>query len=364
MMGSTFTFVSIIITISLNENLGYSAALGALVIGGLIEGFLGPYLVKLLHRFLTPIVTGTVVLAIGISILGYGVNYSAGGSAADYGSGINWLIAIFVLVIAIALNVFCKGFVSSAAVFIAMVAGFILAAILGIVDFSQIGQAGWVSFPQPLHWGLSFKMEAIIPVLILYLVSMLEFVGDTTGTCYNAAGRTPTETELARGIRCDGLGSAFSAIFNAAPNVSFSQNVGLIAITGVKSRYVVGIGGIILLCMSFFPKLAMLLTIMPQSVLGGACIMMFGMIAVSGIQVITKEVKITPRNALILAVALGVGMGNYMDTTALANAPSIVSTLLTGIPGTALTALILNIILPGRDSVGDESTVKEPGESV
>ena len=201
--------------------------------------------------------------------------------------------------------------------------------------------------PRPLAFGISFQLDAILPILILYFASMMEFVGCTTGVAFAVENRLPTDRELRRGNICDGLGSSFSALFNCAPNVSFSQNVGLISLTGVKSRFVVVYAGIILTVMAFAPKIAAIFTLIPYPVLGGACIMMFGMIVVSGIQVITSE-KLHTRDTVVLAVSLGVGMGCYFDSSALAQLPSLVQTLLTGVAGTALIAILLNLLLPKK----------------
>ena len=351
MMGSTFTFLSISISIGANPALGLSALFGAFLIGGIIEAFLGQYIIRHLKKYLTPIVTGSVVLAIGLSLLGIGLNYAAGGDsyAADYGSLANLGVAAFTFLVAVGFSAFGKGFLKNAAVFIAMVAGFLLAWIAGMIDFSSIGAASWVSIPIPLKFGISFKLEAILPIAFLYIVSMLEFIGDTTGVTYNCEARTPTPREMTGGILCDGLGSSFAALFNAMPNVSFSQNVGLIAITGVKSRFIVGIGGIILLITSFFPKATQIFTLIPKPVLGGACIVMFGMIVISGMKVIASQ-RLTARNSLILACSIGVGMGIYFQPDAVVKLPFIVTTLLSGVAGTALVALLLNIILPSKST--------------
>lgn len=346
MMGSTFTFLGLGIAIGGNPNLGYAALLGAFLIGGVIEAFLGHFIIKVTKKFLTPIVTGSVVMAIGLSLFGVGIDYAAGEMGnPNYGSGTLLAVAAITLIIAVALCTFGKGFLQSASVFIALVIGFALAAVLNLVDLSPVHEMPWLALPQPFRWGVSFKIEAILPVLFLYFVSMIEFVGDTTGVAYNSAGRAPTMKEFQGGIMCDGLGSSLAAIFGAPPNVSFSQNVGLIALTGVKSRFVVAFGGAFIAVLSFSPKIAQLFTVIPKPVLGGVCIAMFGMIFVSGLKVIVMQ-KLTQRNSVIVATALCVGMGVHFVPEAVAFLPSIVQTLLSGVAGTALIALLLNIIIP------------------
>lgn len=361
MMGSSFTFLGASISIGMDPDLGLSALFGAFLIGGVLEAVVGPVLIKLFKRYFTPIVTGSVVLAIGLSLLGIGLQYAAGGDgAADYGSLMNLGIAFFTLIVAVLLNHFGKGFLKAASIFIAMIIGFALAVLLGFVDFSSVGEAAWFAVPTPFKFGITFKAGAIVPVLFLFLVSMLEFIGDTTGVAINAADRPATNTELTSGIICDGLGSSFSAVFNCTPNVSFSQNTGLIGLTGVKSRYVVTFGGIILAVLSFVPKISQVIALMPSAVLGGVSIIMFGMIAISGLKVILLQ-KLTGRNSLIISVALGVGMGINMQPDAVAALPSILQTLLSGVAGTALIALLLNIILPNKpeDALAAEQSKDE-----
>ena len=363
MMGSSFAFLGVSIAIAGDPALGMGALFGAVIVGGVTEALLGSVLLRAFKRFFTPIVTGSVVMAIGLSLLGTGVDYCAGGAgAANYGGLQNLGVALFTLVVALVLNQLGKGFIKAASIFIALIAGFALAWALGMVDLTPVLEAGWFAVPIPLKWGVSFKLSAIIPMLFIYLVSLLEFVGDTTGVAINAANRMPTNRELRSGVLCDGLGSAFSGLFNCTPNVSFSQNVGLIGITGVKSRFIVVIGGIILFLLSFIPKFGMIFALIPSSVLGGTMIAMFGMIVVSGMKVVTMQ-KLTQRNTMILAIALGLGMGINSQVAAVARLPSIVQTLLTGVAGTGLIALLLNIILPAKEkdfySMEEEPAAKE-----
>ena len=347
-MAGTFTFVGAGCAISTNPDLGYGAFIGACIIGGLLQAVLGQWIIQKCRHLLTPVVTGAVVLAIGVSLLSYGINYAAGSTgSADFGSVKNLAVAGFVLVLGILLSTVGRGFVRSCSVFIAMIVGYLLSACLGMVDFAQLRNYAWFALPRPLAFGISFQLDAILPILILYFASMMEFVGCTTGVAFAVENRLPTDRELRRGNICDGLGSSFSALFNCAPNFSFSQNVGLISLTGVKSRFVVVYAGIILTVMAFVPKIAAIFTLIPYPVLGGACIMMFGMIVVSGIQVITSE-KLHTRDTVVLAVSLGVGMGCYFDSSALAQLPSLVQTLLTGVAGTALIAILLNLLLPKK----------------
>jgi xanthine permease len=346
-MGLSFTFVSAGIAIA--TMYGLSALFGSILVCGLIEAFFGYAIIKRFQKYFPPVVTGTVVLVIGLALLGTGITEAAGGfGAANFGSLSNYALAAFTLVLVIVFQQFGKGMVRAASVLIALIIGYIISAVLGMVDFSQVADAAWIAFPQPLRYGISFNPAAIGIMFILFMVSMMEFIGDATGTVMNAEGREPTQKELLGGILCDGLGSSFSALFNSLPNVSFSQNVGLIGLTGVGSRYIVGIGGIILTLLAFFPKLGVLIALVPKPVLGGACIAMFGMIASSGIKVISLQ-ALSNRNLLIIAVSLAIGMGFAAAPDALANYPFYIGAAISGIPGAGITAFVLNLLLPNEE---------------
>lgn len=345
-MGSSFIFLGTSIAIAGNPALGLGALFGAIMIGGLLEALFGYWILKTLRKAFTPIVTGTVVLAIGLSLLGVAIDYAAGGvGAPDYGSALNLGIATFTLLVVIILNQFGSPRIKAASVILGLIFGFIVAIPLGLVDLTSVRSASWFAFPRPFNWGISFKMEAIVPMAFLYLVSMVEFVGDITGVSINAVDRTPTEREFTGGILADGLGSAFSGMFNCTPNVSYSQNVGLIPLTGIKSRFVVVYGGILMTALAFIPKVSSLVVAIPAPVLGGVLISMFGLIVVSGIKVIVTQ-HLTQRNMLVIGIALGVGMGLNGKMEAIAILPSIVQNLLSGVGGTGLIALLLNIVLP------------------
>lgn len=345
-LGTTFTFISPCIAISLAY--GLPAFIGASLIGGIAVAILGAISINAIKKLFPPMVMGCVILVIGVSLLYTAVDYMAGGSGTtDYGSWKNYIVAIITIAAAIVFNIFGKGFVKGASVLLAMVIGTIAALAFGMVDFSSVGSTTWFGLPKPFHFGIAFNLPAIIVVLLIYLVNTVEFLGDTSNCSLAAQGRVANEEELTRGILCDGLSSAVAAVFNTIPVVSFSGNIGLITLTGVKSRFVVGVAGIVITILSFFPKLAMVCSLIPAPVIGGATLIVFGIIAYSGIDILRRE-KVGDRDMLIVAVALAVGIGfNYCDA-ALANTPYYVSTLIKGIPGTAFTAIILNLILPKK----------------
>ncbi|MTI48264.1 uracil-xanthine permease family protein [Sporosalibacterium faouarense] len=344
-MGTSFGFLPTCIAIG--NSFGLAGILGAQLIGGFFCGFLGLFL-KPLRKFFPSLVTGTVVLTIGLSLLPTGITYMAGGSgAADFGSPSNWSIALIVLVTVVFFKQFTKGFTSLASILIGLIVGYLVAIPLGKVDFSAITQAGWFAIPRPLHFGLAFHWEAIVAMLIMYVVTTVETVGDISGIAMGGANREATDRELSGGIISNGLGSSFAALFNALPNTSYSQNVGLVSFTGIMSRFVVATGAIFLLIAGLFPKLGAIVVTVPQSVLGGATVVMFSQIALTGINLITKE-KLTTRNKIIvgLALALGLGLGQVPD--ALAYLPDSIQLIFggSGIVIACIVALLLNIILP------------------
>ncbi|MDW7673977.1 MAG: nucleobase:cation symporter-2 family protein [Bacillota bacterium] len=347
--GTSFGFVPT--SIAIGTQFGLSGILGAAFIGGLFQAVLGFFL-KPLRKFFPPIVTGTVLLTIGLSLLPTGINYAAGGvGAADFGSLSNLALAGIVLAIIVFFNQFFKGFLSMAAILIGIVVGYIIAIPMGKVDFSSVGNAAWFAFPTPLQYGLTFHWAAITAMLIMFIVTTVETVGDISGITVGGAGREATDKELSGGIIADGLGSSFAAIFNALPNTSYSQNVGIVSFTGIMSRYVVTIGAFFLIAAALFPKLGAIIAVMPQSVLGGAAIIMFAMIATSGITLISKD-ELNRRNLLIVAVALGLGLGLGSVPDALKYFPEEIRLIFagSGIVVACLVSLLLNVILPKEEA--------------
>ncbi len=346
--------------------LAYGAMMGASIIGGLFEGVLGLFL-KPLRKFFPAVVTGTVVLSIGLSLISVGVNsFGGGASAKDFGSVENLLIGLAVLCIILAIKHFAKGIAGSSAILIGIICGYIICGIMGVVlpttgidadgvqytkawvlNFDKVRDAGWFAFPTILPVKPVFDVRAIIPVLIMFIVTAVETVGDISGVMVGGLGREATDDELSGGVMCDGLGSSLAAVFGVLPNTSFSQNVGLVTMTKVVNRMALSFGAVFLILCGLFPKLAALISIMPQSVLGGAAVMMFSSIVISGIQLITKE-PLDGRNITIVSVALGLGYGLGANSTILAHLPQVFQLICgeSGIVPAAFVAIILNIILP------------------
>ena len=333
--------------LSIGARYGLSGILGASLIGGLFEVVLGLFL-KPLKKYFPPLVTGTVVMAIGLSLIPIGVKYFGGGiGAKDFGSPSNLILGLIVLVTILAFKQFTKGFSSMSAILIGIVVGYIIAIPMGKVNFDAVASAGWFSVPVPFKFALTFHWEAIFAMLMMYIVTAVETVGDISGITMGGLKREATDKELSGGVIADGLGSSFAALFGVLPNTSFSQNVGLVAITGVVNRFAIATGAIFLILAGFFPKLGAIVSIMPPSVLGGAAILMFAMIAISGINLITHE-PLTGRNGIIVAVALGLGFGLGSVPEVLQVMPEWAKLLFgeSGIVVASMVALILNIIFP------------------
>ena len=349
----------------------YGAIMGASVLGGLFESVLG-FLIKPLRKFFPAVVTGTVVLSIGLSLIGVGVNsFGGGNNANDFGSVENLLLGFLVLVVIIILKHGTTGMTSASSILIGIIVGYIAAAIMGavlphtavnaegveytkawVLNWDKVAQAEWIALPSLLPVKLRFDLRAIIPVLIMFVVTAVETVGDISGVMEGGMGREATDSELSGGVVCDGVGSSFAALFGVLPNTSFSQNVGLVTMTKIVNRGALAIGALFLILCGLFPKLAALISIMPQSVLGGAAVMMFSSIVISGIQLITKE-TLTMRNITIVSVALGLGYGIGANSGILSQLPQALQLVFggSGIVPAAIIAIVLNIALPKEKEV-------------
>ena len=347
----------------------YGAIMGASIIGGLFEGVLGAF-IKPLRKFFSSVVTGTVVLSIGLSLISVGVNSFGGGSSAkDFGSAENLLLALFVLIVILMVKHWTKGLASNSAILIGIIAGYAAAVIMGlllpnsgitadgaeytkawVLNWNKVAEASWISIPEFLPVRPVFDIRAIAPIIIMFIVTAVETVGDISGVIEGGMDREATDKELSGGVICDGIGSSFAALFGILPNTSFSQNVGLVTMTKIVNRTALASGAVFLILCGLIPKLGAIISIMPQAVLGGAAVMMFSSIVVSGIQLITKE-HMTPRNLTIVSVALGVGYGMGANTAILAQTPQAVQLIFggSGIVPAALVAILLNLLLPKDD---------------
>lgn len=346
-MGTSFGFVPVLIPIAVG--MGLPAALGAALCGGIAMALVGLFLP--IFRFLfPPVVTGTFVVMLGVLLMPVGLAYWGGGfGAADFGATHNLLLGALVLVVTLGLHQFGRGIWSETAPLIGLVAGYAAASAFGYISFDRIGDASWLSLPVPMYIGLEFHLAAIIPVVLLAIVTCAESIGDIVGTTAGGLDREPTAKELSGGVMADGLASVFAAIFNAFPQISFSQNVGMVALTGVVSRYVVAIGGLFLLLAGLVPKLGAIISSIPNAVLGGAVVIMFGMIASAGIKMLS-HIEFNKRNMVIIGVALSMAIGLPAQEGLYAGFSDNVKAIIESglIPG-AIAAIVLNLILPQRD---------------
>lgn len=326
---------------------GYSAIMGASLVGALVEVVLG-FFIKPLRKLFPPIVTSLVVISIGLSLLPVGVKYFAGGAgAADFGAPKHLLVGTVVILVIIILQNFTKGFIKTSAILIGIIIGYVLSIFMGMVDFTAVKEAAWISMPRPFVMGFEFRIDAIISMAIMYIATTVETIGDISAIAMGGLGREATDKELSGGVVADGVSSFIAAIFGIAPNTSFSQNVGLIAVTKVVNKFVIMTGAVFLIISGFLPKLSAVLSVMPQSVLGGAAVIMFAMIFVSGLQSLLRE-KLDGRNGLIVALAIGIGVGVGNVPEALSQLPTWVGNIFAqnGIIMTFVIATVLNLVLP------------------
>ena len=349
MQGTSFAFVGVLAGIAATQGLG--VALTSCIIGGLIHFALGSVIANIRYLF-PPLVTGLVILAIGLYLVPVGIKYAAGGAAdfqmaaESFGSLMHWTVALTVIVVALVFKFMTKGMLSNAAILFGLIAGYLVAFMFGMVNFSSVGKASWVTSLQTLPYGFEFNLGAVIGVTLVSIVSAVETVGDTSATAKAGAGREATDEEISGATYADGLGTAVAGVFGGLPNTSFSQNVGIVGMTGIMSRHVVTIAGAIMVLCGLIPKIGAIIASMPLPVLGGGVIVMFGMVASAGLNVLS-EVKMSRRNMIIIALSLSIGLGFNLVPSAVQYLPGIWKTLATSaVAPTAFLAIILNQILP------------------
>lgn len=349
-MGISFTFLSL--AISLAGAYGMGTLIGAVIIGGLVEGFLGLF-VKYWIKLIPHVVSATVVTAIGFSLLPIGANSFAGGvGAADFGSLNNWIVGSVTLLACLLCQVFAKGFLRSLSVLVGLVVGYVLACCLGMVDFSGIVGQSIIALPRLLPFTPEFNIGAILSVVAVYLVSATETIGDTSALCNSALHRDPETKEMGSAICCDGFVSSVSGIFGCTPITSFSQNVGLAAISGVVNRFTIAVGAVVMILGGVFPVVGYALTTIPQAVLGGCTIMMFGSILFAGFGMMSRA-GFSQRNMVIVSMSLSIGLGFTQATGMFAIFPEIIRTVFAEncVAVVFLLAVILNLVLPKKDLV-------------
>lgn len=344
-MGISFTFLSLAIGIAASQGMG--SLIGAVIVGGLVEGVLGLFAVYWL-KLIPHVVAATVVTAIGFSLLPIGANSFAGGQGApDFGSTYNWIVGSVTLLSCLLCQVFARGFFRSLSVLVGLIVGYILALCMGMVDFAGITECSVFSLPKLLPFKPEFNLGAILSVVAIYLVSATETIGDTSALCNGALKRNPHKKEMGNAICCDGFVSSISGLFGCTPITSFSQNVGLSAMSGVVNRFTIATGAVVMILGGIFPAVGYVLTTIPQVVLGGCAIMMFGSILYAGFGMMARS-GFSQRNMVIVSLSLSVGLG-FTQASGMFNIfPEIVRTVFADncVAVVFLLAVILNLILP------------------
>ena len=344
-MGISFTFLSLAIGIAASQGMG--SLIGAVIVGGLVEGVLGLFAVYWL-KLIPHVVAATVVTAIGFSLLPIGANSFAGGQGApDFGSTYNWIVGSVTLLSCLLCQVFARGFFRSLSVLVGLIVGYILALCMGMVDFAGITECSVFSLPKLLPFKPEFNLGAILSVVAIYLVSATETIGDTSALCNGALKRNPHKKEMGNAICCDGFVSSISGLFGCTPITSFSQNVGLSAMSGVVNRFTIATGAVVMILGGIFPAVGYVLTTIPQAVLGGCAIMMFGSILYAGFGMMARS-GFSRRNMVIVSLSLSVGLGFTQASGMFSIFPEIVRTVFADncVAVVFLLAVILNLILP------------------
>lgn len=338
---------------------------GAMIVGGIVAAVVGVF-VKKIRRFFPPIITGTVVFTIGLSLYPTAINYMAGGagntyevvvlrkgltSALVHGSWQNWAVAAFTLIVVMVMSNKGKGICKLAAILLGMIAGYIVAAVFGMVDLSEVRDAAWFSLPRFMHFGIKFEFSACIALALLFAINAIQAIGDLTATTVGGLNREPTDQELQGGIVTYGLTNVLSAFFGSLPTATYSQNVGIVTTNKVINRVVFALAGGFLLLAGLIPKFSAILTTIPQCVLGGATITVFSTIAMTGMKLIASE-TISPRNTTIVGLSAALGVGISQSSSALSQFPESITIIFGKTPVVIATimAVLLNLILPQENT--------------
>ena len=359
-IGVSFAYVPTMTAIAAQAQ-DVNTIFGAMIVGGIVAIIVG-LTIKQIRKVFPPLVIGTVIFAIGLSLYKTAINYMAGNSANTYeviveqrgqtaalvyGSWQNWLVSLVTLAIVIGLNHYGKGLFKLASILIGLVCGYVLALCFGMVDFSSIGEAGVCQLPSLLHFGIEFEPSSCIAIGILFAINSIQAIGDYSATTIGAMNRTPKDEELQKGIIGYGISNIVGALAGGLPTATYSQNVGIVTTTKVINRWVLGLAAVILGIAGIVPKFSAILTTIPQCVLGGATVSVFASIAMTGMKLVASA-EMDYRNSSIVGLAAALGMGVSQATAALAGFPAWVTTIFGKSPVVLATiiAVIMNIILP------------------
>ena len=351
-MGISFAYVPTMQAIA--GEFGVGTILGAQIAGGIIAILVGIF-IKQIRKFFPPLITGTVVFAIGLSLYPTAINYMAGGVGnPQYGSWQNWMVAVITLIIVTALNHYGKGIWKLSSILIGIGAGYLVSLALGMVDFSAVAGASFFQLPKPLHFGIVFEPSSCVAIGILFAINSIQAIGDFTATTTGGLDRMPTDEELNGGIVAYGCCNIVSALFGGLPTATFSQNVGIVSSTKVVAKKVFGLAAGILLVAGLIPKFSSVLLTIPNCVLGGATVSVFASIAMTGVKLITAA-PMNYRNTTIVGLSIALGMGVPQANAALATFPAWVTTIFGKSPVVlaTITAIILNLVLPREKKEGE-----------
>ena len=360
-MGVSFAYVPSMQAIA--QGHGIATILGAQIVGGVVAVLMGIF-VKKIRVFFPPLITGTVVFTIGLSLYPTAINYMAGGTGSeDYGSWQNWLIAFFTLAVVTGLNHFGKGIWKLASILIGIIAGYIVSIPFGMVNFDKVGEAGIFQIPEFMHFGVEFEISSCVAIGLLFAINSVQAIGDYSATTIGAMNRTPKDQELQNGIVAYGISNMAGALLGGLPTATFSQNVGIVTTTKVINRCVLGLGAVILGVAGIVPKFSAILTTIPQCVLGGATVSVFASIAMTGMKLVASA-EMDYRNSSIVGLAAALGVGVSQATAALATFPEWVTMIFGKSPVVLATiiAVVLNIILPKSRVEKEEE--KEQGKRI
>lgn len=344
-LGVSFAYVPSMQAIA--ETGGIPAILGAQIVGGICAILVG-LSIKKIRRFFPPLIAGTVVFTIGLSLYPTAINYMAGGTGQPgYGSWQNWTVAIFTLIVVTVLNHFAKGFLKLASILIGMIAGYIFSSFFGMVSFSNVAQAGVFQLPEVMHFGIEFEPSACVALGLLFVINSVQAIGDFSATTAGGLDREPTTGELHGAILGYGVSNILGAFLGCLPTATYSQNVGIVATTKVVNRVTLGLSALIILTAGLFPKFSALLTTIPYAVLGGATVSVFASIAMTGMKLVMTE-NMNYRNTSIVGLAAALGMGVSQASASLASFPDWVTTIFGKSPVViaTLVAVFLNVTLP------------------
>lgn len=349
-MGVSFAYVPTLL--SIGGQFGIATIFGSQLIGGCVAIVVGIF-VKRLMKFFPPLVTGTVIFTIGLSLYPTAVTYMAGGKGDTFGDPRNWLVAIITFAVVVFFNYFTKGSMKLAAILIGMLCGYGVSLLMGplfgfqMINFQTVGASGWFAIPKPMHFGVEFQATAIISMVVIYVVNAVQTIGDLSSTTSGGLDRMPTNKELAGGIIGNGVASVIGAFFGGMPTATYSQNVGIVIVNRVVNRVIFAFAAVVLLVAGFVPKFASVLTTIPQAVIGGATISVFATIAMTGIKMITSQ-PLTARNTAVVGLSVAVGVGIVQAAGSLAGFPAWVPTVFgsSSVVVATIMAVFLNLILP------------------